>query len=279
MATRKKQNALCVERHMRRVEAAGTESCQKRRLAILKVRDALDKKRKEVVTAAHNACIRELLQEIDAHGKADRHMKLLTVETESRLGTLWDQEQCMQFCSKDELWEAAKAEEMKIPWKEANEESPVSEEQYQERFWRRRLDGVGLDTVNKEFIAIEFKRTQDTRSNYEEKAIAVAQEQYTSLLTGLQAVGQVKGWKVQQLVFVGGTCGSVHVESFNKNMKALGVLESKWDLIRQKLVRRLLEEQDKVLRAYFAQKGGVRSQRGEGGQGKGREHVKWDMYA
>ena len=56
-------------------------------------------------------------------------------------------------------------------------------------------------------------------------------------------VGQVKGWKVQQIVFVGGTLGSVHVESFNKNMKALGVLESKWDLIRQKLVRRLLEEQ------------------------------------
>jgi hypothetical protein len=99
------------------------------------------------------------------------------------------------------------------------------------------------------------------------------------LLTGLQAVGQITGWKVQQLVFVGGTCGTVHVESFNKNMKALGVLESKWDLIRQKLVRRLLEEQDKVLRSYFAQKGGARSQRGEGGQGKGREHVKWDMYA
>jgi hypothetical protein len=54
-------------------------------------------------------------------------------------------------------------------------------------------------------------------------------------------------------VFVGGTCGSVHVESLNKNMQALGVLESKRDLIRQKLVRRLLEEQDKVLRAYFAQ--------------------------
>jgi len=97
-----------------------------------------------------------------------------------------------------------------------------------------------------------------------EKATAVAQEQYTSLLTGLHALGRVKGWKVQQLVFVGGTCGSVHVESFNKNMKALGVLESMWDLIRQKLVRRLLEEQDKVLRSYLAQKGGVRSQRGRG---------------
>ncbi len=42
---------------------------------------------KEVVTAAHNACIRELLQEVNVHGKADRHMRLLTIETESRLGT------------------------------------------------------------------------------------------------------------------------------------------------------------------------------------------------
>ena len=58
---------------------------------------------KEVVTAAHNACIWELLQEVDVHGKADRHMKLLTIETESSLGTLWDQEQCTQLCSKDEF--------------------------------------------------------------------------------------------------------------------------------------------------------------------------------
>ena len=39
--------------------------------------------------------------------------------------------------------------------------------------------------------------------------------------------------------------------------------ESKWDPIRKKLVTRLLEEQDKVLRSYFAQKGGARSQGGE----------------
>jgi hypothetical protein len=72
-----------------------------------------------------------------------------------------------------------------------------------------------------------------------ERATTVAQEQYKGLLAGLQAVGQVKGWKVQQIVFVGGTCGSIHVESFNKNMKALGVLDSKWDPIRKKLVKRL----------------------------------------
>jgi hypothetical protein len=83
--------------------------------------------------------------------------------------------------------------------------------------------------------------------------------------------------QAQQIVFVGGTCGSVHVESFNKNMKALGVLESKLNPIRQKLVRHLLEEQDKVLRSHFAQKGGAQGQRGKGIHSKGRERVKWDM--
>ena len=83
-----------------------------------------------------------------------------------------------------------------------------------------------MDTATKEFSAIEFKRKKDARSNYVERATAVAQEQYKSLLTGLQAVGQVKGRKVQQIVFVGGTCGSIHVESFNRNMKALGSLRA-----------------------------------------------------
>ena len=91
------------------------------------------------------------------------------------MGTLWDQEECTQFCSKDELWEAAKEEEMKIPWKELHEGLSVSEDQYQESFWRRRRDRIGLDTVNREFLDIEFKRTQDTRSNYVEKATAVKQ--------------------------------------------------------------------------------------------------------
>jgi hypothetical protein len=80
-------------------------------------------------------------------------------------------------------------------------------------------------------------------------------------------------------VFVGGTCGSIHVESFNRNMKALGVLESKWDPIRKKLVRLLLEEQDKVLRSYFAHKEGTRSKGEDRSNCKGREHVQWDIYA
>ena len=57
------------------------------------------------------------------------------------------------------MGEAAKEEEMKIQWRDEKEGLPVPEEQYQERFWRRRLDGIGLDTVNKELLVIEFKRT------------------------------------------------------------------------------------------------------------------------
>ena len=102
---------------------------------------------KEVATTAHNACMRELLREVSVHGKADRHIRLLTIETESRLGTLLDQEGFSQFCPKEELWEAAKEEEMKIAWTKAHAGLPVPEEKYQERFWRRRLDGIGLDTT------------------------------------------------------------------------------------------------------------------------------------
>ena len=43
--------------------------------------------------------------------------------------------------------------------------------------------------------------------------------------------------------------------------------------MRKKLVRRLLEEQDKVLRSYFAQKGGTRSKGEDRSNCKGREHV------
>ena len=91
MATRKKQRVYCARRHMRRMEAAGKELPKE---TIGHIQSAGCLGQKEVVTAAHNACIRELLQEIEVHGKADRNMKLLTLEKESSLGSLWDQEQC-----------------------------------------------------------------------------------------------------------------------------------------------------------------------------------------
>ena len=49
-------------------------------------------------------------------------------------------------------------------------------------------------------------------------------------------------------------CGSVHVQSFNDNLKELGVVESKRGAIRKGLVHELLYAQDAVLCSYFAQR-------------------------
>lgn len=59
------------------------------------------------------------------------------------------------------------------------------------------------------------------------------------------------------------TCGVdgayeyLQADTFNRNMKALGDMQIKLDLMRKKLVRSLFKEQDKVRRSFFAQKGGT----------------------
>ena len=73
---------------------------------------------------------------------------------------------------------------MSIPGKKENEGQPVTEYHYQERFWRRIMDEIGLDTITKEFLAIEFKRTQDARSNYAEKAIKLGPEEVPEFAYG-----------------------------------------------------------------------------------------------
>ena len=237
----------------------------------------------EVVTAAHNRCIKDLLRDIQTHKGKKSKLVMISIEAEQTIDKMWDQDECSIFCTKEELWEESKLAEMAIPFKDRNESSPVSEQDFKERFWRRRLDGIAMDKSGKKCFPIEFKRTQDCRHTYQERATDRAEEQYRSLLVGLQAIGERKGWQVQQLVFVGGTCGSVEESTYNDNMKLLEVPEGKWGAIRKKMTRRLLEEQDKVLRSYFAQKYGQGTGR-EGDKGRTmkpreQEHLGHDVYA
>ncbi len=82
---------------------------------------------------------------------------------------------------------------MKIPWKDAKEGLPVPEEQYQERFWRQRLDGIGLDMIKKELLTIESNergmREATIEINYVEKAIG--EERRRSLYESRQRLRQV----------------------------------------------------------------------------------------
>jgi hypothetical protein len=53
---------------------------------IRRAEPCVDQSAHHALVNSHNACIQELLHEVNVHGKADRHMRLLTVEKESRLG-------------------------------------------------------------------------------------------------------------------------------------------------------------------------------------------------
>ena len=67
---------------------------------------------------------------------------------------------------------------------------------------------------------------------------------------------------------------------FNANMELLGVIERERNAIRKRHVWKLLEEQDRVLRSYYAQRDGF-DKGGQGTQGQtglGREHVGHGIY-
>ena len=124
---------------------------------------------------------------------------------------------------------------------------------------------------------LEFKRTSDQRRNYRERGEALARAQHDVLVKSLEkvageAVGENSGWKIKLLIFVGGTCGSIHVQTFNNNLRELGVLESKRNTIRRGLVHELLNAQDTVLCSYFAQRSGAPS------EGRGQERTVEDVF-
>ena len=63
---------------------------------------------------------------------------------------------------------------------------------------------------------LEFKRTSDQRRDYRENGESRARVQHDVLIRSLEKVaGETESegerWKVKLIVFVGGTCGSVHV--------------------------------------------------------------------
>lgn len=53
------------------------------------------------------------------------------------------------------------------------------------------------------------------------------------------------------------------MQTFNGNLRELGVLESKRNAVRKGLVHELLNAQDKVLCSYFAQRSSARGESGD----------------
>jgi hypothetical protein len=98
-----------------------------------------------------------------------------------------------------------------------------------------------VDWTNKILFVLEFKRTSDQRQDYPEQGESRARAQHDILIKSLEKVageaeGENGGWKIKLMISEGGTSGSVNVQNFNDNLKALQVLESKRNAIRKGLV-------------------------------------------
>ncbi len=97
-------------------------------------------------------------------------------------------------------------------------------------FGQRRPDSVAIEWTSKTVYVLEFNRTSDQRQDYREQGERRAWAQHDVLVKSLDTVakeakGENAGWTVKLIIFVGGTCGSVHVQTFNNNLKELGVVE------------------------------------------------------
>jgi hypothetical protein len=230
---------------------------------------------KESVIGAHNRCWKYLIGAISIHGEAKRSLEILGGDKDRQLHTLWKETNIGKILP----WDDIEMEAEELIAKERGEKQALSsdktsqqrdddlvgdeKEPYEEAiFGQRRPDSMAIDWNNKMVYVLEFKRTSDQRKDYREKGEARARAQHDVLIRSLEKVAEEtesegERWKVKLIVFVGGTCGSVHVQSFNDNLKELGVVESKRGAIRKGLVHELLYAQDTVLCSYFAQREGA----------------------
>jgi hypothetical protein len=221
---------------------------------------------KKSVIGAHNRCWKYLVGAISMHGEATRDLEFIGGDKDKQLETLWVETKIGDIFPWDDI--AGEAERLLAQETDPEVDRDDTDEYTSTVFGRRRPDSMAVDWSNKTVYVLEFKRTSDQRKNYRERGEARARAQHEVLVKSLEkvageAVGEHSGWKVKLLIFVGGTCGSVHVQTFNGNLRELGVLESKRNAVRKGLVHELLNAQDKVLCSYFAQRSSARGESGD----------------
>ena len=272
-------------------KSPGCELCKRERRKDTVLDDALPletvahlqsagcKAQKKSVIGAHNRCWGYLRGAILMHGEAKRNLEFIGGERDRQLQQLWAETRIGDILP----WEDVEREaEQLLEGTRANVKDPegsgASQEKDDERigdwdeadpydeviFGRRRPDSVAIEWTSKTVYVLEFKRTSDQRHNYREHGERRARAQHDVLVKSLDTVakgakGENAGWTIKLIIFVGGTCGSVHVQTFNNNMRELGVVESKRNTIRRGFVHELLNAQDTVLCSYFAQRMGTRS--------------------
>jgi ribonuclease HI len=238
------------------------------------------KAQKKSVIGAHNRCWKYLIGAISTHGEATRNLEFIGGDKDKQLEKLWAETKIGDIFPWDEIADEAEVliendQVLRRVQEDDRATKKQEDDQVEDRddtdthletiFGRRRPDSIAVEWSTKVLYILEFKRTSDQRRDYRERGEARARAQHNILVKSLEkvageAVGENGGWKIKLVVFVGGTCGSVHAQTFNNNLKELGVLESKRHTIRRGFVHELLHAQDTVLCSYFAQRSGARDE-------------------
>ena len=98
--------------------------------------------------------------DIARHQKKTSVKDPTTLGTEKTLGSLWEREEYINMCSKEDLWAAVAEDKAKTPLEMETEVQEVAhrEDELKRRFWDKRSDGMVLDKENKVCYVLEFKR-------------------------------------------------------------------------------------------------------------------------
>jgi len=106
--------------------------------------------------------------------KPKSKLKLVTLDKESIISTLWRREEFLRICGKEDLAKKAQDIEMTIPINKSQETrynfDPTAF--FVNRFWGRRPDGVALNGALEIVYILEFKRSTDRDEGFLEVKVA-----------------------------------------------------------------------------------------------------------
>jgi len=142
------------------------------------------------VTAAHRSIWSCLYDSMHAAQEPKSKLKFVTLDKESNMSTLWQREEFLRICSKEELAEKAQDIEVTILVKKSQETrynlNPGSF--FVKHFWGRRPDGDAINEALKIVYILEVRWSTDKDEGFLEVKDAEANENHKSIISALEVV-------------------------------------------------------------------------------------------
>jgi len=134
-------------------------------------------------------------------------LRFVTLDKESSMSTLWQEEEFEQICSRKLLMEKAANIEKTIAVKEHEREHYDFDPAmfYQDRFWNRKPDGKVIHKNHPILYILEFKRSSDRNKDFLRVKQDEANKQLKRIIEALRAAALE--WTFEQINFVAGRRG------------------------------------------------------------------------